>query len=264
MAEDFGVEDRGAFYDSVGALRDVVQNHLLQVLSLIAMEAPVGPGHRALWDKKVDVFRAMADVDPARCVRGQYEGYLEVPGVRATSTTETYVALRLQVDNWRWAGVPFFIRAGKALAARATEVRVIFRRPPHLPFLDEPTHTDPNQLVFRIDPDAGLCLVVLSKGPEGRPSRDVHLDLAFAAELGKPTEPYERLLHDALLGDHSLFTREEAVEETWRVLQPLVEHPHTPAPYQRGSWGPPEADALVRGHPRWQLPWLPVPKEDCG
>jgi glucose-6-phosphate 1-dehydrogenase len=214
MAEDFGVHDRGAFYDSVGALRDVVQNHLLQVLALIAMEAPVGPGPRALRDKKVEVFRAMADVDPARCVRGQYEGYREVPGVRAASTTETYVALRLEVANRRWAGVAFFIRAGKALAARATEIRMIFRRPPRLAFLDESQHSDPNQLVFRIDPDAGLRLVMLPKGPEGRASRDVHLDLAFAAELGKPPEPYGRLLHDALVGDHSLFTREDAVEET--------------------------------------------------
>jgi glucose-6-phosphate 1-dehydrogenase len=260
MAEDFGVEDRGAFYDSVGALRDVVQNHLLQVLALIAMEPPVGSGHRALWDKKVEVFRAMADVDPARCVRGQYEGYHDVPGVRAASVTETYVALCLAVDNWRWAGVPFFIRAGKALAALATEVRVIFKRPPRLAFLDEPHHTEPNQLVFRIDPDAGLRLVMLSKGPEGRASRDVHMDLPFAAELGQPPEPYERLLHDALLGERSLFTREDAVEETWRVLQPLVDHPPAPVPYPRGSWGPPGADELLRGHPPWQLPWLPDEK----
>ena len=260
MAEDFGVEDRGAFYDSVGALRDVVQNHLLQVLALIAMEPPVGSGHRALWDKKVEVFRAMADVDPARCVRGQYEGYRDVPGVRAASVTETYVALCLAVDNWRWAGVPFFIRAGKALSALATEVRVIFKRPPRLAFLDEPHHTEPNQLVFRIDPDAGLRLVMLSKGPEGRASRDVHMDLPFAAELGQPPEPYERLLHDALLGERSLFTREDAVEETWRVLQPLVDHPPAPVPYPRGSWGPPGADELLRGHPPWQLPWLPDEK----
>jgi len=261
MAEDFGVEDRGAFYDSVGALRDVVQNHLLQVLALIAMEAPTGAGHRALWDKKVDVFRAMADADPARCVQGQYEGYGKVPGVRAGSVTETYVALRLEVNNWRWAGVPFFVRAGKALAACATEVRVIFKRPPRLAFLDQPHHTDPNQLVVRIDPDAGLRLALLSKGPEGRASRDVHMDLPFAAELGKPPGPYERLLHDALAGDRSLFTREDAVEETWRVLQPLVDHPPAPAPYRRGSWGPPGADELLRGHPAWQLPWLPVPGE---
>jgi glucose-6-phosphate 1-dehydrogenase len=261
MAEDFGVEDRGAFYDSVGALRDVVQNHLLQVLALITMEPPVGPGHGALWDKKVEVFRAMADVDPSTCVRGQYEGYGEVPGVRTASVTETYVALRLEVDNWRWAGVPFFIRAGKALAATATEVRVIFKRPPRLAFLDEPRHTDPNQLVFRVDPDAGLRLVMLSKGPEGSAPREVHMDVAFAAELGKPRDPYERLIHDALVGDHSLFTREDAVEETWRVLQPLVDHPPAPTRYSRGSWGPSAADALLAGHPAWQLPWLHGPEE---
>ncbi len=260
LAEDFGVQDRGAFYDPVGALRDVVQNHLLQVLALVTMEAPVSPGHRALWDAKVDVFRAMADVDPARCVRGQYAGYSKVPGVKRGSVTETYMALRLEVQNWRWAGVPFFIRAGKALAACATEVRVVFRRPPRLSFLDEPRHTNVNQLIIRVDPDPGLRLVMLSKGPEGRASRDVHMDLPFAAELGRPPEPYERLLHDALIGDHSLFTREDSVEETWRVLQPLVEHPPAPLTYPQGSWGPHEADELLRGHPPWQLPWLPDAK----
>lgn len=255
MAEDFGVEDRGAFYDPVGALRDVVQNHLLQVLALIAMEAPVGPGADALWDRRVDVFRAMADVDPARCLRGQYEGYLDVPGVRPGSLTETYVELALEVDNWRWSGVPFSIRAGKALAARVTEVRVVFKRPPRLAFLDEPEHPDPNELVLRIDPDAGLRLNMLSKKASGQSTRDVHLDLSFAAELGKPPEPYERLLNDALTGDRSLFTRQDVVEETWRVIQPLVDHPPAPVPYERGSWGPTENP----DHTSWQLPWLAHP-----
>ena len=259
MAEDFGVEGRGAFYDAVGALRDVVQNHLLQVLALIAMEAPAASGRGALWDEKVALLRAMPDVDPASCVQGQYAGYHEIPGVKSGSATETYVALRLAIDNERWAGVPVFLRAGKALASRATEVRVIFKRPQRLTFLEEPHHTDPNQLVLRIDPDPGLRLVMLSKGPEGRTSRDVHMDLPFAAELGKPPEPYERLLHDALTGDHSLFTREDAVEETWRVLQPLVNQPPALVSYPPGSWGPPGADDLVRGHPSWQLPWLPEP-----
>ena len=256
LAEDFGVEDRGKFYDPVGALRDVVQNHLLQVLALVTMEAPVGRGYRALWDRKIDVFRAMADADPARCVRGQYAGYSKIPGVSKGSKTETYIALRLEIQNWRWAGVPVFIRAGKALATSATEVRVMFRRPPRLSFLDDPRHTNANQLIIRIDPDPGLRLVMLSKGPEGRASRDVHMDLPFAAELGRPPEPYERLLHDALIGDHSLFTREDSVEETWRVLQPLVDHPPAPLPYPQGSWGPYEADELLRGHSPWQLPWL--------
>jgi glucose-6-phosphate 1-dehydrogenase len=256
MAENFGVEDRGAFYDPVGALRDVVQNHLLQVLALVAMDPPVNSGSDALWDKKLEVFRTMPDVDPAHVVYGQYEGYQSVHGVKEGSTTETYVALRLELDSWRWAGVPFTLRAGKALAARATEVRVIFKRPPKLAFLEQPHRTNPNQLVLRIDPDPALRVAMLSKGAEGSGSRDVHLDLPFAAELGKPPEPYERLLHDALAGDRSLFSREDVVEETWRVLQPLLEQPPKPYPYASGSWGPAEADRIQNGHGGWQLPWL--------
>jgi glucose-6-phosphate 1-dehydrogenase len=262
MAENFGVEDRGSFYDKVGALRDVVQNHLLQVLALIAMEAPVGPGHDALWDKKVDVFRAIPNVDAARCVLGQYEGYQQIAGVKPDSQTETYVALKLAIENWRWSGVPFYIRAGKSLKAKATEVRVVFKRTPRLAFLEEPNHPHPNQLVLRVDPDPGLQIALLSKSKEGTACRDVHLDLAFAAELGKPPEPYERLIHDALAGDHSLFTREDAVEETWRVLQPLVDRlagDPKPVSYPKGSWGPPEADELVRGRAPWHEPWLPKP-----
>src|ERR1700727_2994585 len=245
MAENFGVDDRGAFYDRVGALRDVVQNHLLQVLALVAMEAPVGPGPGALWDKKVDVFRAMPDVDAGRCVLGQYEGYQKIAGCKEGSQTETYVALKLAIENWRWSGVPFYIRAGKALAAKATEVRVIFKRTPRLSFLEEPNHPHPNQLILRVDPKPGLQIALLSKGKDGSACRDVHLDLGFEAELGKPPEPYERLIHDALAGDHALFTREDSVEETWRILQPLVERlndsPH-PVPYPQGSWGPSEAE----------------------
>lgn len=256
LAENFGVEDRGAFYDPVGALRDVVQNHLLQIVALLAMEAPVAPGNAALWDKKVDVFRAMADVDPTSCVRGQYDGYQDVPGVKKGSATETYVSLRLEVQNWRWAGVPFFIRAGKELAEEATEVRVIFKRPPRLAFLDAPQHSDPNQLIIRVGPDPGLRLVMLSKGADGRASRDVHMDLSFVAELGKPPGAYERLFHDAFVGDQSRFTREDVVEETWRVLQPLIDQPPAVVPYERGSWGPPQAADLLRGHTAWQPPWL--------
>jgi glucose-6-phosphate 1-dehydrogenase len=182
--------------------------------------------------------------------------------VKKGSRTETYVALRLGIDNWRWAGVPIYLRAGKTLAARVTEVRVIFKRPPRLAFLEEPLHPHANQLVLRIDPNPGLQCALLSKGADGNTSRGVHLELAFAAELGKPPEPYERLIHDALAGDHSLFTREDAVEETWRVLQPLVDRlDNSPEPivYPQGSWGPPEAEGLCRGHSSWQQPWLPEP-----
>jgi glucose-6-phosphate 1-dehydrogenase len=256
LAENFGVDDRGAFYDPVGALRDVVQNHLLQVVALIAMEAPAAPGHAALWDKKVEVFRAMADVDPTACVRGQYDGYLDVPAVKEGSTTETYVALRLAIENWRWAGVPFFIRSGKELSEEATEVRVVFKRPPRLAFLDALQHTDPNQVIIRVGPDPGVRMTLLSKGPDGRASRDVHLDLSFVHELGKPPGAYERLFHDAILGHQSRFTREDVVEETWRVLQPLIDQPPAIVKYKRGSWGPESANDLLRGHTPWQLPWL--------
>jgi glucose-6-phosphate 1-dehydrogenase len=257
MAEDFGVEDRGAFYDAVGALRDVVQNHLLQVLALVAMEPPVVAGADALWDKELEVFRAMADADPARRVNGQYAGYRAIHGVKPDSDTETYIALRLEVDNWRWAGVPFFIRAGKALATRATEVRVLFKHPPRLAFLEQPPRTDPNELLLRVDPEPGLRVLMQSKAADGQGSREVHLDLPFAAELGRAPEPYERLLGDALVGDRSLFTRQDVVEETWRVLQPLVEDRPAPEPYEPGSWGPASARQLTRGHPEWQDPWLP-------
>lgn len=256
LAENFGVDDRGAFYDPVGAMRDVIQNHLMQVVALIAMEAPAAPGHAALWDKKVEVFRAMADVEPTACVRGQYAGYLDVPGVKKGSETETYVALRLAIENWRWAGVPFFVRSGKELAEEATEVRVVFKRPPRLAFLDTPQHTDPNQLIIRVDPDPGVRMTLLSKGPDGRATRDVHLDLHFVQELGKPFGAYERLFHDALNGHQSRFTREDVVEETWRVLQPLIDQPPSIERYKRGSWGPESANDLLRGHTPWQLPWL--------
>lgn len=259
LAEDFGVDGRGAFYDAVGALRDVVQNHLLQVLALIAMEPPSSARPDAIADKKIELFRAMSDVDPAQCVRGQYEGYLNVHGVKPDSLTETYVALRLAINNRRWEGVPFFVRTGKALPVRSTEVRVIFVHPARLAFLDEPAHADidqSNQFVFRIDPDAGLRIKLLSKGSDGESSRQIDMDLDFADELGKPLEPYERLIHDALTGDHRRFSREDAVEETWRVLQPLLENPPALTRYAAGSWGPPQTMELLKGHPPWQMPWL--------
>jgi glucose-6-phosphate 1-dehydrogenase len=175
--------------------------------------------------------------------------------VKPASATETYAALKVEVNNWRWAGVPFFIRAGKALAATVTEVRVILKRPPRLAFLEEPPKPDPTQIVLRIDPDAGLQFVLLSKGPDRKPQR-VHLDLSFAKELGPPLEPYERLLHDALVGELSLFTREDSVEETWRILQPLLDQASAPERYAPGSWGPPGAEDIVSGHSSWYPPWL--------
>jgi glucose-6-phosphate 1-dehydrogenase len=264
MAEDFGVEDRGAFYDPVGALRDVVQNHLLQVLSLVAMEPPVGATADDLRSKKVDVFRSMPDADPAQYVRGQYEGYLKVPGVARGSTTETFAALRLEIDNWRWAGVPVFIRAGKALAARVTEVRLVFRRPPELRFIGQQRRCDPNQVVLRIDPNPGLRSGLNSKGSEEHALQMVHLDMTFAQELGPALEPYERLLSDAVAGDDHLFTRQDSVEETWRIVQPLLDQPPPVHSYPRSSWGPEEVDDLVRGFTSWHDPWLPDDSDKGG
>jgi glucose-6-phosphate 1-dehydrogenase len=262
MAENFGVEDRGSFYDPVGALRDVVQNHLMQVLSLIAMEPPVGKAADDLRDKKAEVFRAIPDANPAQYIRGQYQGYLDVDGVAKDSATETFTAMRLEIDNWRWAGVPFFIRAGKAMETRVTEVRLIFRRPPKLRFIGGLNSCEPNQIVLRIDPSPGLRTVLTSKGSGNRAWQPVHLDMSFATELGPSLEPYERLLRDAMNGDTHLFTREDGVEETWRIMQPLIDNPPPVRPYEQGTWGPQEAAKLVNGYADWHKPWLPAADSD--
>ncbi|HTT87979.1 MAG TPA: glucose-6-phosphate dehydrogenase [Acidimicrobiales bacterium] len=255
MAENFGVEDRGSFYDPVGALRDVVQNHLLQLLGLFASEAPVTVDADGLRDKRYEVFKAMPSADPRHYVRGQYDGYLSVPGVAPGSQTETYCALKLEIDNWRWSGVPFFIRAGKSMAARATEMRTIFKPTPHFPFAPH-ANLYPDELILRIDPNPGADLVVQAKKPGGQTPRTVDLSLIFSEELGDLPEPYERLLGDALKGDSSLFTREDSVEETWRIVEPLLEAPPPVEVYAQGSWGPASADKLLAGYPHWREPWL--------
>ena len=257
MAENFGIEGRGGFYDPVGALRDVVQNHLLQLIGLFASEPPSVAGADGQRDKRVEVFRAIPPIDPRHYVRGQYDGYRSVAGVRPDSQTETYAALRLEIDNWRWAGVPFFIRAGKALPVRATEMRIIFKRPPKLAFL--PHTPDPDELILRIDPNPGACLVIQAKAPGVNDTRTVDLSLVFAEELGDAPEPYERLLSDALRGDASHFTREDGVEETWRIMQPLLDAPPPVETYAPGSWGPASAAKLLAGHAGWREPWLPSP-----
>lgn len=256
MAENFGVQDRGRFYDEVGALRDVVQNHLMQLLALIAMEPPIGAGSGALEDRKVDVFRSIPSANPKKFIRGQYEGYTKVPGVKKDSDTETYVGLGLEIDNWRWTGVPFFIRAGKSLPVRVSEIRIIFKRPPRLAFLEQPYHVGPNEVIIRIDPDPGMRIIMLSKAADGKSVKDVHLDLSFAQELGKPPAPYERLIHDCLVGDRSLFATQDTVEQTWRILQPLLDNPTPVVVYGEKTWGPNQADRLVAGHPHWRIPWV--------
>ncbi|HYJ67669.1 MAG TPA: glucose-6-phosphate dehydrogenase [Nocardioidaceae bacterium] len=255
MAENFGVEDRGSFYDPVGALRDVVQNHLLQIVGLFASEPPTIADADGLRDRRVEVFRAMPDADPKHYIRGQYDGYLDVPGVSPGSQTETFAALRLEIDNWRWSGVPFYIRAGKAMAARATEVRVIFKAPPRLTFAPQ-FKPSTNEFVLRIDPNPGADLVVQAKKAGAPTTRTVDLSLIFAEELGDAPEPYERLLGDAMRGDASLFTREDSVEETWRIVQPLLDAPPPVETYQPGSWGPSGSDKLIAGGPRWREPWM--------
>jgi glucose-6-phosphate 1-dehydrogenase len=255
MAEDFGVEDRGKFYDAVGTLRDVVQNHLLQVLALVAMEPPVGPSADDLNDKKAEVFRAMPALDPTHYVRGQYRGYTEIDGVADDSQTETFVAVRMEIDNWRWAGVPIFLRAGKALPEKVTEVRLFTRRVPALAFLPKRNQSARNQIVLRVDPDPGMRLQLVGK--DGESWRDVHLDSLFAQDLGEPVQPYERLLHAGLSGDRQLFAREDSIEETWRIVQPLLDTPGEVHEYKQGSWGPDAARSLLRGHHGWEEPWMP-------
>ncbi len=255
MAEDFGVEDRGKFYDAVGAVRDVVQNHLLQVLALVAMEPPVGPGADDLNDKKAEVLRAIPALDPERCVRGQYRAYTDVPGVAKDSQTETFVALRTEIDNWRWAGVPVFLRAGKALPTKVTEVRMFLHHVPGLAFLPNRRPSEPNQIALRIDPDPGMRLQLSAQ--VGDSWQDVHLDSSFAKDLGEAVRPYERLLYAGLIGDRQLFAREDAIEETWRIVQPVLDKPGRIHHYESGSWGPDAAQSLLHGHRSWQQPWLP-------
>ena len=258
MAEDFGVEDRGRFYDPVGAMRDVVQNHILQVLAMVTLEPPTARGTDVVNNRKRDVFAAMADADPKEYVRGQYEGYREVEGVAARSKTETFCAMRLEIDNWRWSGVPFFIRAGKCLPVTVTEVRVYFDRPPRLGFAPKRARRpEPNQLVLRIGPEPGARFRLLAKAAEEDGVRPVQFDMTFASMGGEGPTPYEVLLHDAMAGDSSSFARQDVLEETWRIVQPLIDSPPPVETYAKGSWGPEAADDLVKGYGGWHDPWLP-------
>jgi glucose-6-phosphate 1-dehydrogenase len=254
MAEDFGVEDRGHFYDPVGALRDVVVNHLMQVVSLCAMEAPARGDPDTIKDAQVSLFRAVVAADPAHYVRGQYDGYQSIDGVAPDSQTETYAALRLEIENWRWAGVPFFIRTGKRLPVTQTELRLVFKHPPKLGFAAFDHTLEPNQLVVKLDPSTGIRLELVAHRADG--PGPIELDMEFASEGGEGATPYEVLLHAALVGQSIRFTRQDAVEETWRVFQPLLDSPSPVHPYAPGSWGPEAANDLLKGHGRWHGPWI--------
>jgi glucose-6-phosphate 1-dehydrogenase len=256
MAEDFGVADRGHFYDPVGALRDVVVNHLMQVVSAAAMEAPAGADTATIKDAQTAVFRAIAPADPAHYVRGQHEGYLTIDGVAADSTTETYCALRLDIDNWRWSGVPFFIRTGKLLPVTQTELRLVFKKPPRLGFQLRDPDADANQLVVRLDPSTGIKFQLEAHRGDGTHAEQIHLDMLFADQGGEGATPYEVLLDAAMNGLGTRFTRQDGVEETWRIMQPLLDAPPPVEPYAPGSWGPPSAARLVAGHGRWHEPWI--------
>jgi glucose-6-phosphate 1-dehydrogenase len=264
MAEAFGIEGRGAFYEEVGALRDVVQNHLLQVVALLAMEPPVGADAEAVRDEKVKVFRSTAAVDPGDVVRGQYHGYRQEEGVAPDSQAETYAALRIHIDSWRWAGVPFWIRAGKRLKTTALEATIEFREPPRLLFADPDTPPPhPNHLRFRLGGlDEGIALTLEAKEPgETLRSRPVDLGFTYEQTFGaEGIEAYERLLSDAIEGRAGiLFARQEGVEQAWRILTPALENPAPIEEYVPGSWGPARADALI-GPGGWHDPEATEPR----
>jgi glucose-6-phosphate 1-dehydrogenase len=251
MAEDFGVQGRGAFYEEAGAIRDVLQNHLLQVLALLAMDPPGAHGRDAVRDERTRLLRAVRPLDPASAVRGQFRGYRDQDGVAPDSSVETYVAVRLEIDTWRWAGVPFSIRAGKRLPLTATEVVVEFRRPP-LELFGELVGRHSNHLRLRLGPDMRIALGVRVK-VAGEQMIGEDVELVASDQPGEDRPPYERLLGDALEGDDQLFAREDAVEAEWQVVEPILGDPTPLYEYEPGGWGPEEADQLV-GDGGWSDP----------
>jgi glucose-6-phosphate 1-dehydrogenase len=256
MAEEFGIPGRGHFYDPVGALRDVVVNHLMQVIAAVAMEAPSRGDPETIKDMQTSLFRAMVEADPQQYVRGQFDGYREVDGVAADSTTETFCALQLEIENWRWSGVPFFIRAGKLLPVTATEVRLVFKQSPKLGFGLHDADSEPDQLVIRLDPSTGVRIMLTAQRADAPKPSPIEFDMEFAAEGGEAPTPYEVLLHAAIEGHSIRFTRQSAVEQAWRVVQPLLDNPTPVRAYAPGTWGPSDSDALVADHGGWREPWL--------
>ena len=255
MAEDFGVEDRGHFYDPVGALRDVVVNHLMQVLAATAMEPPAGGDVETLKDAQTTLFRAVLAADPQHYVRGQYDGYRSIKGVAPDSNTETFAALRLEIENWRWFGVPFFIRTGKKLAVTETELRLVFKRPPRLGFGLSDAESQPDQIVIRIDPETGIRFELEARQAGATSARPIQLDMEFKDQGGEGATPYEVLLLAAMHGQTVRFTRQDTVEEEWRVMQPLLDAPPPVQSYAPGSWGP-DTTALLGDSAPWRGPWM--------
>ncbi len=254
MAEDFGVQGRGSFYEEVGAIRDVVQNHLLQVIALLAMDAPIGRDPESMRSEKLRLFRAMRPLDPAEVVRGQFRGYLDEPGVAKDSRVETFAALRLHIDTWRWAGVPFYIRAGKSLPITTTQVIVDLKRPPIAVF-DEVNSRESNYFRFRLSPEVVISAGTRVKTP-GEEMKGEQIELVARSSPKREKSPYERLLGDAIRGDASLFTRDDSVEAAWRVVEPVIGGAdlHDIAPYEPGSWGPAAAAKIVSRREGWHNP----------
>jgi glucose-6-phosphate 1-dehydrogenase len=254
LSEDFGVEDRGAFYESAGCLRDVVENHLFQIAALLAMEPPNSRGFGAVHGAGAEVLRAMRPLTSRELVRGQYGGYRRESGVARDSDVETYCALRLFIDSWRWAGVPWYLRSGKYLAVSATEVVVALKAPPQALFADAVAPSGlGNYFRFHLAPRSAIALAARVKRAGKEFTGEQH-ELYMLDEQPGQESPYERLLSDAMQGDGALFTREDAVEAAWAVVEPVLKHHARVIPYRRHSWGPKEADALIAPHGRWLNP----------
>ena len=255
VAEAVGIAGRAGYYDKAGAVRDLLQNHMLQMLAFLTMEPPRTLEPEAFRDEIVKLLKTIKPIDPADVVRGQYEGYHQEEGVAADSGTETFVAARLWIDNWRWEGVPVYVRHGKMLPRRDTEITVVLRGAPDYLFKEVGIpHLAANHLTIRVQPDDGISLAFQAKVPgQGYQLQTVRMDFDYDRTFRKPAaEAYERLLHDAMAGDHTLFLREDAVARSWEIVTPVLEHPDVPQPYLPGSWGPEAADRLIAPR-RWHL-----------
>jgi glucose-6-phosphate 1-dehydrogenase len=262
LAEDFGVKGRGAFYESVGCLRDVIQNHLFQIVALLAMEPPAYQGYGAVHSEKAKVFQAMRPLQQEDVVRGQYAGYRNEQGVAKGSDVDTFCALRLFIDSWRWQGVPWYLRSGKCLAETAAEVLVELKPPPQRLFDDStPVSGRANYLRFRLSPNSAVALAARVKRAGKEFIGDQRELYLLDEQEGKET-PYERLLGDAMSGNGALFTREDAVEAAWAVVDPVLESHHPVHRYQPGTWGPKQADALIAPDGKWHNPTLVKEKNE--
>ncbi|HEX3967510.1 MAG TPA: glucose-6-phosphate dehydrogenase [Edaphobacter sp.] len=252
MAEDFGVQGRGAFYDQTGAIRDVIQNHIFQVMCNLAMECPARRDSESMRDEKVKVLKAIPSIDPKNLVRGQFVGYLDEKGVAKDSTVETFAALQLEIKSWRWDGVPFYIRAGKNLPVTCMEVMGRLRKPPMTSMIDSAVQQ--NYLRFRISPEMTVAMAVSASSPAGEDHRETVELVASRHPRPEEMEAYERVLSDAMAGDATLFARQDYVEEAWRIVDPVLKAVTPVYPYEPHTWGPKEVDGIVLPAGGWDVP----------